>query len=142
MRPMRPLPGKIAIILDHVGNALRHGLPDSEFEWSLSAKPKRKNKEPNSVFVRQCEKCFFTFESKITICPNCQHENKKTVEEIKIHSEIELKELKEAEAKTKKQARLGVHTCKTYADLLAYAEKYGYKKGWAYTQAKIRGITV
>jgi len=141
MRALRPLPGKIAIILDHVGNALRHGLPDNTWDWSLTEKPKRKNKEENSVFVRQCEKCFFTFETKKnTVCPNCGHENKKTVEEIKIIEAVKLQELKEAEAIIKKQARRNVHTCKDYSDLIEYGKKYGYKSGWAYTQAKIRGF--
>lgn len=145
MRALRPLPGKTAIIIDHVGNALRMGgLPDNDWEWSLMEKPKRRTaKSENTVFVRQCEKCFFTFESaKSTICPNCGHENKKTVDEIKIIEAVKLQELKEIEAKVKKEARRNVHTCKTYADLLAYADKYGYKTGWAYTQAKIRGIPI
>jgi DNA repair protein RadD len=30
-----------AVILDHVGNTLRHGLPDEGWEWSLEGKPKR-----------------------------------------------------------------------------------------------------
>lgn len=37
-RALRPYPGKEnAIILDHSGNCLRHGLPDEEREWSLRA---------------------------------------------------------------------------------------------------------
>ncbi|HAT75721.1 MAG TPA: helicase, partial [Flavobacterium sp.] len=35
MRALRPLPGKIAIILDHVCNYAEHGLPDTNREWSL-----------------------------------------------------------------------------------------------------------
>jgi superfamily II DNA or RNA helicase len=34
-RVLRPADGKVALILDHAGNALRHGLPDDEPEWSL-----------------------------------------------------------------------------------------------------------
>lgn len=30
--------------------------------------------------------------------------------------------------------------CHSYADLLEYAEKHGYKTGWAYYQAKRRGM--
>lgn len=43
-RALRPAPGKArAIILDHAGNCLRHGLPDQPREWSLSP-PKRRGK--------------------------------------------------------------------------------------------------
>lgn len=28
-----------ALILDHVGNVLKHGLPDSDFNWSLEPRP-------------------------------------------------------------------------------------------------------
>ena len=35
-RALRPQPGKTAIILDHVGNYTRHGLPDDNRFWSLT----------------------------------------------------------------------------------------------------------
>lgn len=37
-RALRPYEGKTAIILDHVGNHERHGLPDDDREWSLDSK--------------------------------------------------------------------------------------------------------
>ena len=41
-RCLRPKPdGSPAIILDHVGNVRRHGLPDAERQWSLDARPRR-----------------------------------------------------------------------------------------------------
>ena len=30
--------------------------------------------------------------------------------------------------------------CNSYQELLAYAERKGYKKGWAWHQAKMRGM--
>lgn len=40
-RVLRPAPGKAeAIILDHAGNALRHGLPDAPRTWSLDDLPR------------------------------------------------------------------------------------------------------
>jgi superfamily II DNA or RNA helicase len=42
-RALRPAPGKTrAIILDHAGNTLKHGLPDLEHPWSLDGRPKQK----------------------------------------------------------------------------------------------------
>lgn len=32
--------------------------------------------------------------------------------------------------------------CKSYADLLAYAEAHNYKRGWAYYQARERGLLI
>ncbi|MEA5092435.1 putative DNA repair helicase RadD [bioreactor metagenome] len=45
MRAMRPdenNPDKRAIIIDHVGNVFRHGMPDEDRDWSLESKKKRK----------------------------------------------------------------------------------------------------
>lgn len=45
MRAMRPdenNPNKRAIIIDHVGNVFRHGMPDEERDWTLESKKKRK----------------------------------------------------------------------------------------------------
>jgi superfamily II DNA or RNA helicase len=43
-RALRPQPDKTAIIIDHVGNYVRHGLPDDDHEFSLHGKAmKRKS---------------------------------------------------------------------------------------------------
>ena len=39
--------GSPAIILDHVGNVRRHGLPDAERRWSLDARPGRERGAPD-----------------------------------------------------------------------------------------------
>lgn len=60
-RVLRPKPdGTDAVILDHVGNVHRHGLPDAAREWTLDAKKKRKV-DPDPVAT--CEKCFRVFSS-------------------------------------------------------------------------------
>ena len=33
-------------------------------------------------------------------------------------------------------------SCKSYKELLLYAKKHGYKPGWAYYQAKKRGLLI
>lgn len=44
-RVMRPFPGKpYAMIMDHVGDFRRHGLPDKVREWSLEDRKKKKRK--------------------------------------------------------------------------------------------------
>jgi DNA repair protein RadD len=54
-RALRPKKdGSKAVILDHVGNCLRHGLPDWDREWTLDGKIKRSKAAPISI----CELCF------------------------------------------------------------------------------------
>ena len=43
-RILRPQPGKIAIVLDHVGSTLKHGFVDDVRVWDLDSKPKRQRK--------------------------------------------------------------------------------------------------
>jgi superfamily II DNA or RNA helicase len=59
-RCLRPKPdGGRAVILDHVGNVVRHGLPDEGRAWSLTGK-KRK---PTETSLRTCELCYQVFPS-------------------------------------------------------------------------------
>ncbi|MCJ0588469.1 helicase, partial [Enterococcus cecorum] len=51
MRGMRYVPNKKATIIDHVGNYLKHGLPDTERLWTLMGKEQ--------------------VQPKLSICPNC-----------------------------------------------------------------------
>lgn len=61
------------IILDHVGNYSRHGLPDMEREWSIEGNKKqgRITEQEESLGVQTCEACFFTFKSGVDVCPHC-----------------------------------------------------------------------
>jgi len=67
-RAMRAAPGKeFAVLLDHCGNALRHGLYDAEHEWSLEDRPRRPGKAP----VRRCPGCGLVVPASCRSCPNC-----------------------------------------------------------------------
>ena len=78
-RVLRLLCGKdFGIIIDHVGNVLRHaatrGLPDSPQTWTLDAREKRSNgKTPGLIPVRTCIKCTAVYESYMAACPLCGH---------------------------------------------------------------------
>lgn len=72
-RVLRPkADGADAVILDHVGNVNRHGMPDADRVWTLDGK-KKKPKDPS---VATCEVCFRAFASdrpgwkKLAKCPN------------------------------------------------------------------------
>ena len=74
-RGLRPSPGKEKLlILDHVSNWHRHGLPDEDREWSLEGKKKGKRKakeEAPDVSIQMCEKCYHVFVPGPTHCPSC-----------------------------------------------------------------------
>lgn len=78
-RALRVFPGKTeAIILDHVGAVMTHGLPDEDREWSLDGIKRGKrqaasNDEPGVDRVMTCGKCF-AIHLPAPACPNCGHQ--------------------------------------------------------------------
>lgn len=57
-RVLRPKPdGGAAVIIDHVGNVFRHGMPDAAREWSLD----RTKRRGAIVETRTCEQCYRVF---------------------------------------------------------------------------------
>jgi superfamily II DNA or RNA helicase len=75
-RSLRIMDGKKeAIIIDHVGNVQRHGLPDAKREWSLASREKRRSaKDPEAIPVRVCDKCTAVYQRVLIGCPYCGHE--------------------------------------------------------------------
>jgi len=70
-RCLRPAPGKDrAIILDHVGNCFRHGLPDEDRPWSLEHGAPKRTPEESEVKVRQCPACYLVH-AWARSCPEC-----------------------------------------------------------------------
>ena len=62
-RALRPAPGKQeAVILDHVGNAHRHGLPTDERQWDLAG---RRRREGDSIPIKDCPDCGHLFLSEV-----------------------------------------------------------------------------
>lgn len=136
MRVDRSNPEKTAVIIDHVGNYLRHGLPDDRREWTLDAK---KKKAPNAgQMVTVCEDCLRCFPKALPRCPYCgwevPHMERKVVYEER--REAALKEITGFTVQYLKSP----NDCKSYDELLAYAREKGYKPGWAYYQAKSRRL--
>lgn len=74
-RALRLLDGKLwAIIIDHVGNVIRHGLPDAPRVWSLDRRERRSTGGPTDVVpVRSCPKCTAVYERIHRTCPYCGH---------------------------------------------------------------------
>lgn len=76
-RALRLLDGKeYAIIIDHVRNVERHGLPDARREWTLDRREKRsKSTKSDSIPVKTClnETCLAVYERIYSACPFCGH---------------------------------------------------------------------
>ena len=75
-RCLRPYPGKPhAIILDHAGNTLRHGLPTEDRDWSLAGREKSRRAATavDAPSVRVCPRCFSAQRSGLAACKACGH---------------------------------------------------------------------
>lgn len=75
-RALRLLAGKEwAIIIDHVGNVLRHGLPDKRKEFSLERRERRsKSKiDEDLIPLTVCVECASPYERIYRACPFCGH---------------------------------------------------------------------
>ena len=90
-RCLRPkADGSAAIILDHVGNVERHGLPTEERNWTLEGRDKRKRDAAPSV--RMCPRCFAANATTAQVCSECGHEFTTEARELEV-VDGELKEL-------------------------------------------------
>ena len=73
-RALRPMTGKNrAVIIDHVGNVIRHGLPDSPRVWTLDRRARRASQDAGGIPVRTCPECLAVYERFYSACPYCGH---------------------------------------------------------------------
>ena len=155
MRCLNPRPGKTAIIIDHANNFKSFGYPDDDRDWKQaikSGKQKSKTllKDPGLSIVT-CDYCFAVVkasEVKDGKCPICGKPIK--VHEAKPISDVDLVEATKARKQLVKKIlhdnvyqnviNKNVGELHTMAELQAYAKIHGYKPGWAFFQAKRKGI--
>lgn len=130
MRCMRYQPDKTAVIIDHVGNVHRHGLPDADHQWTLEPKPPTKKQAQAEVKIKQCPECYYTH-VPAEVCPNCGHVYEKTEREIKEQQEAKLIEITSGYTNPSQ--------CSSIQEIFAYVKAKGYKKGYAYYLARERG---
>lgn len=134
-RILRPAPGKDrAVILDHAGNCLRHGLPTTERQWTLQGFHKQRKKDDEEIRVRRCPVCFAVHEPAKQ-CPYCGHVYQPKPRRVKTVNG-ELLELTEEEMKERKTELAKARTLDALREI---GRMRGYKPGWAYKMAAIRG---
>lgn len=155
MRCLNPRPGKTAIIIDHANNFKSFGYPDDDRDWkqaikSGTQKSKTLLKDPGLSIVT-CDYCFAVMkasEVKDGKCPICGKPIK--VHEAKPVSDVDLVEATRERKKKIKQiiqdqvmtniVDKPVSELKSLSELQAYARLHGYKSGWAWYQAKRKGL--
>lgn len=143
-RALRYMPEKTAVILDHVGNVLRHGLPDEHRHWTLDGGMQKRQTytDTGHLAIRTCLNCYSAYDGKLHTCPYCGEYAQLTSQEIKNIKEIQLQEFKARKEQEAAEAVADVTSpddCKSMAELQAYAKRKGYKPQWAYFVAKSRG---
>jgi len=137
-RALRPKPYP-AIILDHAGNLMRHGLPDMPFNWTLEGKPKKKKSDISEPPIKQCPECYLVHPAASKTCQHCGY----------VYPEPEGKQIEIVEGKlqrlswedireNKKNIKKLIENCTTQDDYRQVAKLCGYKPGWAYYAWKDR----
>ena len=157
MRALRPDPNdpnKVAVIIDHVQNYSRHGLPNSQHDWSLDGKviDESRRRKP-----RLCPKCEAVVSYKKKSCPCCGYEWPPSEADEEIFDEqdgtlVEIDvgnnfvkakkntpEYFQALAQRDKRPRgwaayKAAEFARTYNDFCHIAKVVGYKLGWAWYQ--------
>lgn len=154
MRSMNYRAGKVAKIIDHVGNVERFGLPTQDRHWTLKTvkRHKGKAKKEDVQPTVTCSKCFGTFFGG-KICPYCGAAIEVNSSVIEVDESAELTKVaarkKERTIRLQKLMDAEVDKnilgktpgqLKNMAEIKAYAKLHGYKSGWVYYQAKNKGL--
>lgn len=124
-----------AVILDHAGCIIKHGLPDQYREWSLDGQTTTKRKKPGEdedadVNVSTCNQCYAVFMSGVDACPQCGAPVEKKVRKIE-QADGDLKEV-DIEA-IKREQRREQGSARSMRDLVRLGLRKGMRNpsGWA-----------
>lgn len=136
MRPMRPKPGKVAIINDHAGNSNMHGFPDDPREWDLATREKKAANDNAAPPPITCDGCFRQIRRPTP--QNCPHCGKQLLAENEVKpievAEGELKRrTEEDKAAIRRQLAFEQAQAKTLDELVALGHRRGYASptAWA-----------
>ena len=116
--------GSRAIILDHAGNFLRHGMPDDITEWSLDDKAKTPTETPS---YKQCPQCFAVLAIQDRACHCCGYVFTRVPRSGPEFQDGTLEKVKQKRWTTSEKRDL-------YRTLMAKARASGYMPGWAKRQ--------
>ena len=137
-RALRPK-SEPAIILDHAGNLMAHGLPDEERTWTLEGIVKGKKKAAPSIPTpRCCHSCFAAFAPNLRACPQCGTPVEIAARSLDHDKDGQLEEIDKEELR--RQRKQQERDCKTVEDFIEVGRARGYKEPerWAAHQVTIR----
>lgn len=112
------------VILDHAGNALRHGLPTDPREWSLDGAAGKKSAQKSEVPIKTCPSCFSVLPSAVMRCV-CGHQFAVQAREIE-HVEGELREVDPREVMRMRRQEQG--KAQTIEELVAIGTARGMRR--------------
>jgi len=135
-RVLRPKPdGSKALILDHVGNVMRHDFPDAHRAWSLADGLRRNRATSAAPTVRTCPSCYAAFKPQ-PVCPVCGADCAPKAKRGMAQVDGELQELRRESVRQRIAERTSHRReqgkARTLQQLLALAKERGYSPGWAY----------
>ena len=124
-RILRPWNDQPAVILDHAGCALEHGLPQDARQFSLEGTKKRKGGRMSPP-TKTCPECFAVVAVATRICPSCGVEL------------MEAREVPEEAADALVEVTPEDVRRIEWERLQREAARRGYKPGWAFYRYKER----
>lgn len=117
-----------AVILDHAGNVMQHGLPCDERDWSLEGRKKtsKKVKEEEDLQIQQCKSCFAVFRPGPSACPSCREtiEKKKPRQIEQVDGQLEEVDVQYIRKQRKKEQG----KARTLRELVALGVRRGMNK--------------
>lgn len=136
MRSMRYQPGKQAIIIDHVGNYTRHGLPNTEHNWAEhfeGTSKKKKRRSDNDLIMKDCLNCFGVFEGNPDTCPHCGYavktEEQKNLEK-RTAELVEIDQSFTVDYTLINYSKKDKSELQTLEDYYLYAKAKNFKESW------------
>lgn len=127
-----------AIILDHSGCILRHGLPDDEREWKLEGMERKAKAQSGGV--KQCPSCFGVHKQGLPKCTYCGHSYKSETPQAREVEQIDgtLEEVDPVKLRERRKQEEKAAT--TVEDLIALGKMRGYQNpvGWAANVMTVR----
>lgn len=142
MRSMRYKPDKQAVIIDHVANYLKHGLPDTPRQWTLGDREKKTSgSKSDAIPIKQCPECFAIVPSDHKYCYECDYEFIPEESVMQVDETAEIVEITQDFSLTASYiVTKSVEELNSMEELKAYQKARNYKPGWVYFQAKLKGL--
>lgn len=133
-RGLRTAEGKDhCLILDHSATVMKLGFVTDIHHDTLKSGEKgasKSERERETPLPKECPVCTALKPAKARICPNCGHESLPMAEVRTVRGElVEIKQAKDGKIESFKKKY--DDRAKFHAMLLWYANKHGYKPGWA-----------